>query len=146
MQISVYRIVWDSYSGYLGGGGMTPVVIQKLFALLLPCLYSGSRCVVTTLCFVWFCFYAFKARRRRNAAKSAYYCFRIHKVFLTLSAHNRSIARQYQRQSAKPRRYQAHYPSRFPPSLVGTTPIDYVLIPRGITTPKLNGRVMVKVH
>jgi len=27
---------------------------------------------------LWFCFYAFKARRRRNAAKSAYYCFRIH--------------------------------------------------------------------
>lgn len=62
------------------------VVIHNRYA------YSGTRYVVSALCFGFVFAVAFKARRRRNAAKSAYYCFRIHKVFLTLSAHNRLMA------------------------------------------------------
>ena len=71
VQIRVYRTVWDSYSVYLGGGGETPVVIQKLLLCFCHARYS-LRCVVTTLylALVLFGFafaVAFKARRRRNA-------------------------------------------------------------------------------
>jgi hypothetical protein len=86
---------------------------------------------------------AFKARRRRNAVKRGLILLTYPEWEFSGFPYNR---RGGKRQSAKPRRYQERYPSRFPPSLVGTTPIDYVLIPRGITTPKLNGRVMVKIH
>lgn len=91
-----------------GGWGVTPLTDKfRCEPLALPRNSgTGLRCVRAVLCFVvawfWFCCFAFavafKARRRRNAAKSAYYCFRIHKVFLTLSAHNESMA------ATKPRR------------------------------------------
>ena len=70
-----------------GGWGVTPPTEKFRCEPRSATRNAGTDYVVTDASFasppaavaaaLWFCFYAFKARRRRNAAKSAYYCFRI---------------------------------------------------------------------